>query len=308
MKSYENLLKPIQLGRMELKNRIGFAPTYSFLASYDNHISWALIEWMRPIAAGGASLVVLGTGFINAQLPKGAHSLPWLGDDSCIIQMSQLFDMIHAYDCKAGIELVPMGKNVEPFDERDKKGKPQVEVDPTELTHGEVLELIESYGLAAERVFKAGGDMIVVHGAHAQPPAAFFSKVLNHRHDEYGFDTFENRSRFTVELLQSVRRRVGKQLAIDYRISGDDMDENAPPIEELLRFAQLIEGKIDSLHVSKGQLAVHKLTPYVFPPMYFERGTNVAYAEQFKKVMKIPVSCVGGMDIMLQKRRLVKVE
>jgi 2,4-dienoyl-CoA reductase-like NADH-dependent reductase (Old Yellow Enzyme family)/thioredoxin reductase len=304
MKSYKNLLKPIQLGNLELKNRIGFAPTYSFLASHDNRITWTLIEWMRPLAAGGASLVVLGTGFINAEMPEEAHSVPWLGDDSCIIQMSQLFDTIHAYDCKAGIELVPMGKNVEPFDERDKKGKPQVEVDPTELTHDEILEMIEWYGLAAERVLKAGGDMIVVHGAHAQPPAAFFSKVLNHRHDEYGCDTFENRSRFAVKVLQSIRRRVGNQLAIDYRISGDDMEENAPTMEELLHFAQLIEDKIDSLHVSKGQLAVHKLTPYVFPPMYFERGTNVAYAEQFKKVMKIPVSCVGGMDIDVAEKAI----
>jgi thioredoxin reductase len=164
--------------------------------------------------------------------------------------------------------------------------------------------MIEWYGLAAERVLKAGGDMIVVHGAHAQPPAAFFSKVLNHRHDEYGCDTFENRSRFAVEVLQSIRRRVGNQLAIDYRISGDDMMENAPTMEELLHFAKLIEDKIDSLHVSKGQLAVHKLTPYVFPPMYFERGTNVAYAEQFKKVMKIPVSCVGGMDIDIAEKAI----
>jgi 2,4-dienoyl-CoA reductase-like NADH-dependent reductase (Old Yellow Enzyme family) len=75
-------------------------------------------------------------------------------------------------------------------------------------------------------------------------------------------------------------------------------------MEELLHFAQLIEDKIDSLHVSKGQLAVHKLTPYVFPPMYFERGTNVAYAEQFKKVMKIPVSCVGGMDIDVAEKAI----
>jgi 2,4-dienoyl-CoA reductase-like NADH-dependent reductase (Old Yellow Enzyme family)/thioredoxin reductase len=305
MKRYKNILKPIQLGNMELKNRIGFAPTYSFLASYDNHITWALIEWMRPLAAGGASLVVLGTGFINAEMPQGAHSVPWLGDDSCIIQMSQLFDTIHAYNCKAGIELVPIGKmSVEPFDERDKKGKPQVEVDPTELTLDEVLELIECYGLAAERVLKAGGDMVVVHGAHAQPPAAFFSKGLNHRHDEYGCDTFENRSRFAVEVLQSIRRRVGKQLAIDYRISGDDMDENAPTMEELLLFARLIEDKIDSLHVSKGQLAVHKLTPYVFPPLYFERGMNVVYAEQFKKVVRIPVSCVGGMDIDVAEKAI----
>ena len=94
MKKYENLLKPIKVGNMELKNRMTFAPTYSFLADYDNHIGRRLIEWMRPLEAGGASLVVLGTGFPDKVMPDIAHFLPWLGDDSCINGMSELFDTI----------------------------------------------------------------------------------------------------------------------------------------------------------------------------------------------------------------------
>jgi thioredoxin reductase len=94
-----------------------------------------------------------------------------------------------------------------------------------------------------------------------------------------------------------MRDRVGNRVAIEFRISGNDMGENAPTMEELLQFAKLIEDKIDSLHVSRGQLAVHRLTPYIFPPLYYERGYNVQYAEQFKKASNIPVTCVGGMDI-----------
>jgi 2-enoate reductase len=297
MKKYENLLRPIKVGNMELKNRMTFAPTYSFLADYDNHIGRRLIEWLRPIAAGGASLVVLGTCFPDKVMPDIACYVPWAGDDSCINGMSELFDAIHAYDCKAGVEFFLIGDEAEPFDVRDKLGKPQVEIDPTDLPRDKIQEFIESFALAAQRAMFAGADQIVLHGAHAQLPGAFFNKHLNRRHDEYGADTVENRARFAMESLHAMRDKVGNRVAIEYRINGNDMGENPPTMEELLQFAKLIEDKIDSIHVSRGQLAVHKLTPYIFPPLYYDRGYNIQYAEQFKKVLNIPVTCVGGMDI-----------
>lgn len=294
MSDYTNLLQPLQTKRTELKNRILFSPTYPFFSSADNHINRELVEWVRGLAAGGAACVSVGTGSITP-IPYGLH-LPDLSNDSCINELVQMFDLIHAYDCKAGIELVPIGGETETFDERDKKGMPQIEISPDNYDNAGVKEMIQQYIDAAVRVHKAGGDYVVVHGAHLQPPAAFFSKLYNHRHDEYGCDTFENRCRFTVEILDGIHAAVGDSLAIEYRISGTDMMEGSPEMPELIEFCKVIEDKIDWLHVSRGQLAVHKLTPYVMPPLYFERGFNLPYAEQFKKALHVPVSCVGGMD------------
>ena len=294
MSDYQNLLQPLRTKRMELKNRILFSPTYPFFCTADNHINRELIEWVRGLAAGGAACVAVGTGSITP-IPYGI-TLPDLSNDSCINQLTQMFDTVHAYDCKAGIELVPIGGETETFDERDKKGMPQIEISPDNYDNAGVKEMIGQYIDAAVRVQKAGGDYVVIHGAHLQPPAAFFSKLYNHRHDEYGCDSFENRCRFTVEILDGIRAAVGDALAIEYRISGTDMMEGSPEMPELIEFVKVIEDKIDWLHVSRGQLAVHKLTPYVMPPLYFERGFNLPYAEQFKKALHIPVSCVGGMD------------
>ncbi|MCI8594833.1 MAG: FAD-dependent oxidoreductase [Oscillospiraceae bacterium] len=294
MSDYQNLLQPLRTKRMELKNRILFSPTYPFFCTADNHINRELIEWVRGLAVGGAACVAVGTGSITP-IPYGI-TLPDLSNDSCINQLTQMFDTVHAYDCKAGIELVPIGGETETFDERDKKGMPQIEISPDNYDNAGVKEMIGQYIDAAVRVQKAGGDYVVIHGAHLQPPAAFFSKLYNHRHDEYGCDSFENRCRFTVEILDGIRAAVGDALAIEYRISGTDMMEGSPEMPELIEFVKVIEDKIDWLHVSRGQLAVHKLTPYVMPPLYFERGFNLPYAEQFKKALHIPVSCVGGMD------------
>ncbi|MFP3089316.1 FAD-dependent oxidoreductase [Treponema sp. TIM-1] len=305
MKQYDfpNLISPIKIGKQEFKSRINFSPTYSFFATKDNQANQALGEWIRPLAAGGANCVPIGTGVINPLPPFITHVVS-VADDTCVNHLSQLFAIVHAYDCKAGIELVPLDPDPEPFDLRDKKGKPQIEVDPDNYTNEQVKEFIKFYADAAERVLKAGGDMVVVHGAHMQPPAAFFSKAYNHRTDEYGAQNFENRTRFTVELLDGIRARVGDKLLIEYRISWTDMWENSPDMNELIQFTRLIQGKIDWLHVSRGQLGVHKLTPYVFPPLYFERGFNLDAAAQFKAALDIPVSCVGGMDYEIAEKAI----
>ena len=305
MNHYENIMRPIKAGRIELKNRVTFSPTYPWFATYDNHVSNDLIVWASRIAAGGPACVSVGTGVVNP-LPPFMHYLVSLSDDSCIIPLNQLFDAIHAYDCKAGFELMPLDPEPEPFDERERKGKPEIEIVPGNYTNEEIKEMIQQYADATERVLKAGGDMVVLHGAHMQPPAAFFSKVYNQRHDEYGCDSLENRARFTVEILEKIREKVGDKLAVEYRISGSDMTEGSPEIDELIEFVMMIQDKIDWLHVSRGQLGVHKLTPYVFPPLYYERGFNLDYAVTFKAALNIPVSCVGGMDIDVAEKAIAE--
>ena len=295
MTDYTKLLEPVKTRTLTLKNRMIFSPVAGYMATHNGYCDASTIAWVRDIAAGGAAAVSIGTGIIN-EVPPFVVGCTRLWDDSCIQGLNQTFTAIHMFDAKAGVELVPMHPDPDPFDVRDKKGKKQVEIDPNAYTIEEVELMISQYADAAERVMKAEGDYVVVHGAHLQPPAAFFSKLYNERHDKYGCDSFENRCRFAVEVLQGIRARVGNNLAIEYRISGDDMMEGSPDMTELIAFAKVIEPYIDWLHVSRAQLSVHRLTPYVFPPLYFQRGFNLQYAQQFKNALSIPVSCVGGMN------------
>ena len=115
--------------------------------------------------------------------------------------------------------------------------------------------------------------MVLLHGAHCQLPALLFSKVFNKRTDQYGPQSFENRCRFAVEVLEAIRTEVGDRLSIEYRISAIDMVPGSPEIEEVIEFARLIQDKIDLLHVSRGNLAINKLTPYILPPAYMDHNT-----------------------------------
>jgi 2-enoate reductase len=294
---YEHLFQPIQVGPMRLKNRITSAPLGTFLA--DRGLSeLSMAEWARPRARGGAALINIGTCITNRVLPPGPDYCISVGNDITINWLSRVVETIHAYDAKVGIELFPLHK--EPgvnFDERDKLGVKQVEIDPTGLSMGDIHELIEDYALAAERVMRAGADSVLFHGAHAFIPAAFFSKEWNERHDEYGIDTFENRMRFTVECLDAIRAKIGNNLAIECRISWTDMTPKSPTFGEIVEFVKGIEDKIDMLHVTKGQLGIHRLGPYIFPAAYLDHGINIGAAARLKKELKIPVAVVGAITI-----------
>ena len=293
---YPHLFQPIQIGKLTLKNRITNAPTYNFLASYDNHVTREGIEFSKPVGQGGSSTVTLGSGFINRVLPATAHHIVGLNDNWVTTYLSEWCEAVKRYGARACVELVPIASYFGTHEVESSVGIP-MEIDCNLLTLEEIQHFIADYAKAARNVLTAEGDMVLIHGAHCQLPALLFSKVFNKRTDQYSAQTFENRCRFAVELLEAIRAEVGDKLAIEYRISAIDMVPGSPDIEEVIEFAKVIQDKIDLLHVSRGNLAINKITPYILPPSYMDHGINIEFAAQFKKALKIPVSVVGAVTL-----------
>jgi 2,4-dienoyl-CoA reductase-like NADH-dependent reductase (Old Yellow Enzyme family)/thioredoxin reductase len=293
---YPHIFLPIKIGKLTLKNRITNSPTYNFLASYDNHITREGIEFSKPVGLGGAATVTLGSGFINKVLPSAAHHIVGLNDDWVVTYLSEWCEAVKRYGAKACVELVPIASYFGTHEVESSVGIP-MEIDCNLLSLEELQSFIADYAKAARNVLKAEGDMVLIHGAHCQLPALLFSKVFNRRTDQYGSQSFENRCRFAVDILDAIRAEVGDKLAIEYRISAIDMVPGSPDIQEVIEFAKVIQDKIDLLHISRGNLAINKLTPFILPPSYMDHGINIEYAAQFKKALHVPVSVVGAVTL-----------
>ena len=293
---YSHLFQPIKIGKLTLKNRITNAPTYNFLASYDNHVTREQIESSKPVGAGGAATVTMGSGFINSVLPPAARHVVGMSDDWVVNYLSEWCEAVKRYGAKACVELVPIASYFGTHEVESSVGIP-MEIDCNLLSAAELQGFVSDYAKAARHVLKADGDMVLIHGAHCQLPALLFSKVFNKRPDHYGPQSFENRCRFAVEILDAIRAEVGDRLAIEYRISAIDMVPGSPDIEEVIEFAKVIQDKIDLLQVSRGNLAINKLTPFILPPTYMDHGINIEYAARFKKALRIPVSVVGAVTM-----------
>lgn len=285
MSRFIHIFKPIKIGRITIKNRIEFPPVGPHLGTSDGYVSRELIEWGRQFARGGAGIVTIGDSSIVA--PVAAVHPGYaihVGTDKSINPLNRFSETVQRYGAKASIQLNYHNRCA-----------------PMDMKPEEIDLIIESFAKAAYRCLQAGMEMIMVHGAHGHVLSQFLSLKTNSRMDAYG-GTFQNRARLPIAVLEAIRDRVGDKLAIEYRISGDELVPGGPTVSEQLEFAKLIQDKIDLIHVSVGNLYVPETMPMMNQPTYFPRGLNLKYAELFKKELKIPVVTVGSYNLEMAER------
>jgi 2,4-dienoyl-CoA reductase-like NADH-dependent reductase (Old Yellow Enzyme family)/thioredoxin reductase len=166
----------------------------------------------------------------------------------------------------------------------------EVEEMPEEL----ILHIIERFGESAAWAKRCGFGMVTIHGGHGWLLAQFMSPMLNTRKDKWG-GSFENRMRFPLAVVDSVRRHVGPAFPIEMRISGSECDANGYDIGEGVRIAQALDQKVDIIHVSAGNHEFEHTFIITHPSMFMPDGANVKFAAEIKKHVKSYVACVGGL-------------
>jgi 2,4-dienoyl-CoA reductase-like NADH-dependent reductase (Old Yellow Enzyme family)/thioredoxin reductase len=317
MDQLRHVFSPFTFGNVTVKNRIELAPACYMLTTHDGFVTREMVAFYQNLARGGAGIITIGESPIDFEYAKGHEFQLNLGDDKVINGLSRLTEAVHRYGAKLSIELHHPGRYVlngrptigpSPIPARMEEiaaardGRPVRPV--TEMNQEMIDTVIEHFANAAYRCLRAGFEMVMVHGAHGHLIAQFLSPYTNRRTDGYG-GSFENRAKFAVQVLDAIRKKVGKKLALEYRISADEMVKGGMGPEETIEFVKLIEDKIDLLHVSAGLLADPKVIPRMIQPTYLAHEYNVHYAEQFKKALKVPIVTVGSISDMESADRII---
>jgi len=161
---------------------------------------------------------------------------------------------------------------------------------PRELTIEEIKNLIDDFATAAVRAKKAGFDCVEIHGAHGYLISQFMSPVSNLRADEYG-GSFEGKLKFPIEVIKSVRKAVGEDYPVFFRISVEDMVEGGRTISDTVKEAPLlVAAGVDVLDVS---IAMLESANWIITPGAPEFGFNADNTEAVKKAVNVPVIAVG---------------
>lgn len=317
MEQLRHVLSPFKFGNVTVKNRIELAPACYMLTTPDGYATREMIAYYQNLARGGAGIITIGESPIDFEYAKGHEFQLNLGDDKVINGLSRLVEAVHRYGAKLSIELHHPGRYV-------LNGRPTIGPSPiparmeeiaaardhrpirpvTEMTQEMIDRVIGHFADAAYRCLRAGFEMVMVHGAHNHLIAQFLSPYTNKRTDGYG-GSFENRAKFALQVLDAIRSKVGNKLALEYRISADELVEGGMKSEETIRFVKLIEGRIDLLHVSAGVLADPKIIPHMIQPTYWPHEYNVHFAEEFKKALDVPIATVGSISDMEAAERIV---
>lgn len=314
MGDFKHLFTPLRVGSIILRNRIIAAPITKYV--YEPAPAESL-EIIAAKARGGAALVILGSVPVNdsdAVIIDGKCSSLYGAQKAKYVEQLSL---VHQYGAKASVQLHHCGMFATPNNLSMPlvgpqtttvgldyyKGHQTIEVDPpniqrpvTGLDEARMQMICDDYARSAKEAKKMGFDMVMLHFAHGWLPSQFMSPFFNDRTDGYG-GSFENRIKFPMRIIDSVREAVGPDFPIDMRIAASERIEGGLEPEEVIEFICRVQDKIDMVHISSGLDKMLEQTTYIESPSIHPHQINVEYAQKAKARVKIPVVTVGGITM-----------
>jgi len=304
--AFPELLSPIQIGNVSLKNRIVQAPISNHMSTGAYTAREEAFNLAR--AEGGTGLIIIGATYVHPSGSSG-EDLDLYTDDN-IEAFKRYNQKVHQTGAKSSIQLYHLGRyatgarGLQPVAPSAVAWPPE-NVTPKALSVDEIGELVEAWGQAARRAKIAGFDMIEIHHAHGYLTSQFMSLHANKRDDGYG-GSFENRFRFLKEVVQSCQNAVGDQFPIHVRLSNAEYVEEGLTIEDQVKSSLMLEKMgIAFISVSSGLSPCWGHTR-TLPSMVHECGLNVADASKIKEALSIPVMVTGRLsDAYLAEEVLV---
>lgn len=313
---YPKLFEPVQIGKLRLKNRIAMAPMgFPALSDPDGLPTQRYVDYFAERAKGGCGLLMTGMLKVEETIENTVSRRGPVRKDF-IRPFADLTEQVHALGTKIFAQLSPgLGYQGRPHNIRGTPVAPSAIpnlADPRiicrALTTEEVEQLVQAYGNAAEILAGAGVDGIEVHGHGGFLLDQFTTSLMNKRTDKYGGD-LEGRLTFSVEILNEVKRRLGKDYPVQYRfglkhyikslqqsgLPDEDFVEMGRDVDEGLAMAKLLQSAgYDSLAVDAGTSVGHY---WAHPPIYQKHGCMLDFAAMVKQVVQVPVIAVGRLDI-----------
>lgn len=300
------LFSPLQLRGLELKNRIVLSPMLTYSATNGHVNDWHLAH-LTKFAVGGVGLVFMESTKVDPRGCSTPHDLG-LWKDDFIEPMRRVTSMLHQYGAAAGIQLAHSGRKARcqrPWEGRNQliehpgvdHGEPWELIGPSALAHGpgycvpramtktDIQEVIEAWGMAAQRALQAGFDVVEIHGAHGYLLHQFLSPLANQRTDEYG-GSLNNRMRLSIEIVQEVRRHWPSDRPLFFRCSA--VDDGGWSLEDSVELAKALKPcGVDVFDCSSG--GMH--TPAVRSQPVL--GYQVPYAEKVRQSADMMSMAVG---------------
>ncbi len=289
------LLEQFQLGHLTLKNRI-FSSSHAPGYNTDGRPNERYMAYHEEKAIGGIGMTMIGG---SSNVSADSASL-WgqlsFGSDDIIDPLAEMTDRIHRHGAAVMCQITHMGRrNVSndgdwlPTIAPSPIREPMHRGWPKEMEKSDIQRVVADFGAAAVRA-RAGGLDGIELCATSHLIDQFWTPLANRRTDEYG-GSIENRLRFTVEVLQSIRESIGSDLLVGIRLIADEGQIGGLEPEESADIALRLaaSGLLDFMNVTSSSLATEEGLSKAIPPAGTPLMPFVPLAAAIKANVDLPI-------------------
>jgi len=314
------LFSPIQLGPLELPNRIVVSPMCQYSADDGcaNPV-WHRQHWAQLAMSGAALVVVEATGVERiGRITHGCLGIYSDASEAAMARELAAAKRLALPGTRFGIQLAHAGRKASaqvpwaggkplapgedpwptvapsaiPFDD----GWPT----PQALDDAGIARIREAFVAAARRALAVGFDEVELHMAHGYLLHAFLSPLSNRRTDGYG-GTLANRMRLPLEIARAVRAALPSRMALGARITGTDWVDDGWTVEDAVILARELKAAgLDFVCVSSGGIRGGVRVPV-------EPAYQVPLAARVREGAGIATRAVGLIADAVQAERIVAV-
>jgi 2,4-dienoyl-CoA reductase-like NADH-dependent reductase (Old Yellow Enzyme family) len=297
------LFEPLRQRGVTLRNRIAVSPMCQYSCDDGFATDWHLVH-LGARAVGGAGLVMAEAA---AVVPEGRISPADLGvwKDEHVEPLARVFRFLKEQGAVPAIQLAHAGRKAS-TDAPWRGGGPvgpekggwtdvvgpsalpfaEGYRTPTELDAAGIAAVVAAFAAAAERMDRAGAEVVEIHAAHGYLLHQFLSPLSNRRTDVYG-GSLENRTRLVRETVAAVRRVWPEEKPLWLRISATDWVDGGWDADQAVALARTVKDLgVDLIDCSSGGAVPDAKIP-VAP------GFQVPFAERIRREAGVATGAVG---------------
>ncbi|WP_417878664.1 FAD-dependent oxidoreductase [Vibrio sp.] len=237
---YPHLLAPLDLGFTQLRNRVLMGSMHTGLEEERGELK-KLAAFYEERAKGGVGLIVTG-GFSPNLRGRLAPFSAQLSTSSHAKKHRVVTEAVHKHGGKIALQILHAGRYaMHPFSQSATATRaPISKFTPSKMSARQIRNTIDDFANTAYLAQTAGYDGVEIMGSEGYLINQFICQRTNQRGDEWG-GSYQNRIRFALEIVKSIREKIGSEFIIIFRLSMLDLVEQGSTFDEVIELAKALE-------------------------------------------------------------------
>ena len=307
MTELKELFTPITIGNCEIRNRI-LSSGHMTMFSENGLPTERHLRYYEARARGGIGLIVNEVVAVSPHVMIAPPTIQGWRDDIIPI-FRKISDAIHEHGAKYFSQIWHNGnQSSSQYSHQHIQSCSEVpsvtnEV-PSVMTEEDIRKAVSAYVETTLRLKEAGLDGVELHFGHGYLAQQFLSPSTNVRTDQYG-GSLENRMRFSMEIIDAVRKAVGPDFVVGIRSSADELVPYGLTLEDMKGIMPVWDqtGQIDYLNVT---VCNYRSGMMGIPPMMIPPRPFVYAAAEIRQLVETPVMAAIRINDPVMANDIIK--